>query len=102
MDAILLNRKDQEQVDQLITYLNQHFSLKKLGLVNYFLGFKGFRDHTGLYLTQHKHIQDLLFKIKMSAAKPTPTPMCPSLKLSLVDSKTFDDPTIYRSTVGPL
>ena len=38
----------------------------------------------------------------MTQAKPTSTLMCSNQKLPLSDSKEFDDPTIYRSTIGAL
>ena len=102
VDDILIIGADQVQVDQLISNLNKSFVLKTLGSVSYFLGFEAYRDSTGLYLTQHKYIQDLLIKTKMTQAKPTGTPMCSNQKLALSDSKKFDDPTVHRSTIGAL
>ena len=38
----------------------------------------------------------------MTQAKPTSTPMCGNQKLALTNSKKFDDPKVYRSTIGAL
>ena len=70
--------------------------------MSYFLGFEAYRDSTGLYLSQHKYIQDLLIKTKMTQAKPTSTPMCAKHKLALTNSKKFEDPVVYTSTIGAI
>lgn len=36
----------------------------------------------------------------MTYAKPASTPMATSIHLSAVDGEIFDDPTLYRSTIG--
>ena len=102
VDDILITGADQFRVDKLISDLNEKFALKTLGSVSYFLGFEAYRDHTGLYLTQQKYVQDLLLKTNMTQAKSAATPMCANQKLALSDSKKFDNPTAYRSTVGAL
>ncbi|KAK6134940.1 hypothetical protein DH2020_031318 [Rehmannia glutinosa] len=38
----------------------------------------------------------------MSTCKPCPTPCIPNIKLSLSDSIPFEQPHLYRSTVGAL
>ena len=101
VDDILIRGDDHSQVDQLISNLNKSFALKTLGSVSYFLHFEAHRDCSGLCLTQTKYIQDFLIKTKMDQAKPASTPMC-SKQLALSNSKKFDDPTIYRSTIGAL
>ena len=102
VDDILITGADQMQINQLISDLNKSFALKTLGSVNYFLEFEAYRDQSGVHLTQTKYIHDLLVKTKMDQAKPTSTSMCSNQKLALLDSKSFDDPTVYRSTIGAL
>ena len=70
-----------DQFDQLISDLNKSFALKTLGSISCFLGFEAYIDNTGLYLTQHKCVQDfLMIKTNMTQAKPTSTPMCDKSK----------------------
>ena len=42
----------------------------------------------------------MLNKTNLIQAKSVSTPMCSNQKLALNDSKLFDNPTVYRSTVG--
>jgi len=58
------------------------FALKTLGLVNYFLGFKAYRDGFGLYLTHIKYVVDLLKKAAMLSCKPCNTPMATGVSLT--------------------
>ena len=43
-----------------------------------------------------------MIKTNMIHAKPSPTPMCLTNKLSLHESTIFDQPSLYRRTVGAL
>ena len=56
----------------------------------------------GLHLSQKKYISDLLHRAGMRSAKPMPTPMISSLKLSAHGSTAFSDPALYRLVVGGL
>ena len=102
VDDILITGESQEDVQQVITDLHQHFSLKTLGTVNYFLGFEVNRFSSGLHPSQSKYAKDLLQKTNMAEAKPCSTPMCLNNKLSLTDSEPFAHPALYRSTIGAL
>ena len=66
------------------------------------MGIEAYRNSEGLLLTQTKYLHDLLVKTKMIAAKNWPSPMCSSKKLFKTDSKLFEHPTVYRSTIGAL
>ena len=82
--------------------LHKQFSLKTLGSISYFLGFGTFRDKHGIFLSQTKYVNDLLKKAHMAQAKPCPTPMIIGKKLFKGDSTPFEQPTVYRSTIGGL
>lgn len=73
-----------------------------MGSVNYFLGFEVTRDTSGIFLNQKKYTLDLLHRTKMLDSSPQPTPMCSSSKLSQHSGTPFEDPTLYRSTIGAL
>ncbi|KAL5834917.1 hypothetical protein ACOSQ4_014414 [Xanthoceras sorbifolium] len=73
------------------------FALKTLCSSGYFLGFKAFRNSTGIYLTQTKYIVDLLVKTNMTTCKLSSTPVSTGTKLSLYDGDLFSDPTLYKS-----
>ena len=102
VDDILITGEDSSLIHKLIADLNSKFSLKTLGSVSYFLGIEAYRNATGLILTQRKYLQDLLTKTRMITAKSCSTPMCSSKKLFHDDSKPFEQPTMYKSTIGAL
>ncbi|KAK6124941.1 hypothetical protein DH2020_041316 [Rehmannia glutinosa] len=102
VDDILLTGDDSHAITSVIQQLNQKFALKTLGEVNYFLGLEARRTSAGLFLSQTKYTHDLLAKTGMLNSKPTTVPLCPSHKLRLDDSPLFDQPTLYRSTIGAL
>lgn len=103
VDDIILTSSSNVELKQLITLLNKEFALKDLGDLHYFLGIHVTRPTSGqLHLCQHKYITDLLHKVNMLEAKPQPTPMAAGTKLTLDDTTKFDNPTLYRATVGAL
>ena len=56
----------------------------------------------GLHLSQHKYIQDLLAKTKMTEAKAVSTPMSSTESLLLHDGFSTHDATEYRQVIGSL
>ncbi|KAK9093200.1 hypothetical protein Syun_028111 [Stephania yunnanensis] len=102
VDDILITGSNPLLIQQLITWLNSKFSLKSLGDVDFFLGFEVHRDSTGLYLSQHKYILDLLKRTNLLDSKPMSSPYSVGVKLSATDGIPFSDPTLYKSTLGAL
>uniref|UniRef100_A0A803Q7X5 Reverse transcriptase Ty1/copia-type domain-containing protein n=1 Tax=Cannabis sativa TaxID=3483 RepID=A0A803Q7X5_CANSA len=87
-------------INKFVLDLNKSFSLKDLGPVHYFLGLEIYKDSTGMYLSQTKYITDLLVKLNMDGAKPSPNPTSASIKLSLKEGEPFANKILYRSTLG--
>ncbi|KAK6160582.1 hypothetical protein DH2020_003963 [Rehmannia glutinosa] len=102
VDDILITGDDQTKITEVINTLDSRFSLKNLGEVSYFLGLEAHRIPSGILLNQAKYITDLLTKASMENCNSCPTPCCPSIKLSLNDSPSFEKPSLYRSLVGAL
>lgn len=86
----------------LISSPGKAFPIKDLGRLSYFLGVK--LDHlpTGILLTQHIYISDLLQKIGLSGANAVSSPMAASVSLSKFDSPTFENLTLFLNIVGSL
>lgn len=82
--------------------LDTTFSIKDLGNLKYFLGFKVSRNSHGISLCQRKYILDLLHETCLLAAKPTLTFMDPSHNLNHIDAPLLSDPTPYQSLIGKL
>lgn len=78
MDDILVTGSSKAIVSQLIGKLNQHFSLRNLGQVNYFLRVEVKRTtDANLHLSQTKYIRDLLTITKMHFDKGVSSPVTP-------------------------
>ena len=102
VDDIIVVGSQKLELDNFISVLNQLFSLKDLGELNYFLGIEVRSIDKGLHLSQKKYICDLLKRSKMDQANPLPTPMVSSLKLTATDGDPVPNVTEYRSIVGAL
>ncbi|CAJ2668892.1 unnamed protein product [Trifolium pratense] len=103
VDDIIITGSSSQLVTSLVHKLNSVFSLKQLGLLDYFLGIEvKHLPNSTLLLTQSKYIRDLLTKTNMLESNPISTPMMSTCKLSKVGSDKFHDPSLYRSVVGSL
>jgi histone deacetylase 1/2 len=103
VDDIIITGSSQTLIQQLIHKLDQEFSLKDLGKLDYFLGIEVHHTKSGsLLLSQTKYIRDLLTKANMATANCMASPMASSTKLSKYGSNHVTDPTFFRSIVGGL
>ncbi|KAK2968892.1 hypothetical protein RJ640_013235 [Escallonia rubra] len=91
-----------EFLNSFVKNLDLRFSLKDLGMLHQFLGVEVIPTPGGLFLSQHRHINDLLQNFSMTGAKEVNTPMCSSTSLTLQDGSSHTDPTPYRKLVGAL
>jgi len=83
--------------------LNQHFALKNLGSLQYFLGVEAhWTSDGGLHLSQTMYILDLLQKTNMISSKPQPTPMLSTSRLTKDVTTVVNDPSLYQFVVGSL
>ena len=82
--------------------LANKFSIKDMGLLNYFLGIETIRTSAGIHLMQRKYITNLLIKANMLHCKPVLTLLPTSLKLELTSGDPLADPHAYRRLVGSL
>jgi hypothetical protein len=104
VDDIIIFISSSSAMDRLVHQLQGEFVVKDLGNLGYFLGIEVHHTSTGLILTQHKYIQDLLLCTNMENSKGVSSPMLPIEKLSLHDGDplSLEDATRYRSVVGAL
>lgn len=76
VDDIILIGANETKIHHVIIMLNAKFSLKYLGLLNYFLGIKvHYLPNEDILLNQGKYIKELLLKAKMDLSKSMPIPM---------------------------
>ena len=93
---------DSAGIRSLQHFLNQHFEMKDLGILSYFLGLKVTSSSDGYYLSQAKYAFDLLFKAGIIDNKTVSTPLEYNAKLTPLDGEPIFDATRYRQLVGSL
>ncbi|KAF5458652.1 hypothetical protein F2P56_022665 [Juglans regia] len=87
---------------QLVHCLQQHFTMKDLGSLNFFLGIHAQYMTNGMLLSQSKYTLDLLSRFKMKEAKPAKTPLPAGSQLSQQHGDPLENATEYRQLVGAL
>jgi hypothetical protein len=102
VDDIIVTCSDSSTITSFISQLSTEFAVKDLGPLNFFLGVEVLPVSDGLLLSQHRYITDLLRKVHMVDAKLVTSPMSSTHTLSQFVGDAFDDPTLYRSTIGAL
>jgi hypothetical protein len=102
VDDIILTGNDIGLITKLQHMLHSTFQMKDLGHLTYFLGLEVHsRDH-GLFLNQHKYIQDLIELAGLKDATAVDTPMEVNVKYRKDEGDLLPDPFLYRQLVGSL
>lgn len=78
IDDIVLTGSDAKFLTYFINALSTKFSLKDLGMLHEFLGVEIIHTPFGLFLSQHRHIQDVLNQFHIEGAKEITTPLSTS------------------------
>ncbi|KAL4575060.1 hypothetical protein LXL04_021901 [Taraxacum kok-saghyz] len=102
VDDFVLTGNNNSFLDKFVSALSNRFSIKDLGPLHHFLGVEVIPVSTGLFLSQHRHIHDLLQQFHMDGAKEVTAPLNSSVTLTLHDGSPSTDPTPYRQLVGSL
>ncbi|XP_026433884.1 uncharacterized protein LOC113331390 [Papaver somniferum] len=102
VDDIIVTGSNPSLIDKLITDLEDVFAVKDMGKLSYFLGVEVISQGRNMFLTQRKHVADLLRKTKLDGIKHVCTLLAAQARLQKQGSVKFEDPTLYRSVVGVL
>uniref|UniRef100_A0A2N9J9F8 Reverse transcriptase Ty1/copia-type domain-containing protein n=1 Tax=Fagus sylvatica TaxID=28930 RepID=A0A2N9J9F8_FAGSY len=89
-------------IQDLKHFLGQHFEMKNLGPLNYFLGLKVSSSSNGYYLTQAKYTSDLISRAGITDSKIVDTPIEYNNRLNTHDGEPLPDATLYRQLVESL
>ncbi|KAD3068892.1 hypothetical protein E3N88_36772 [Mikania micrantha] len=101
-DDIVLSGNCKNFMNNFVELLSKCFSVKDLGDLHHFLGIEVISTNQGMFLSQHRHINDLLTKFHMDGAKEVVTPLSPSDSLSPDEGTSRIDPITYRKIIGSL
>ena len=102
VDDFVLTGNNPTFLESFVYSLAKRFSIKDLGPLHHFLGVEVIPVSSGLFLSQHRHMHDLLAQFHMEGAKEVITPLNSSVSLTLQDGSASTDPTQYRRLVGSL
>jgi len=103
VDDILITGSSSADISSIISILNKKNSLKDLGLLHYFFRIEiVWHRKTDIHLCHTKYIKQLLQKANMHEAKPQPTPMTFTIRLTQDVTTAFNDHTLCRSIIGAL
>jgi hypothetical protein len=81
VDDILILRTNISVINDVKSFLSQHFDMKDLGEAEDILNIKLIKDESGITLEQSLYVENILSHFGYSNCKPSPTPYDPSLKL---------------------
>ncbi|KAL0541828.1 hypothetical protein IC582_021892 [Cucumis melo] len=82
VDDMIITGNDPQAISDLQHYLGQHFEMKDLGSLNYFLGLEVFRRSDGYLLSQAKYASDLLARSGITDSNTASTPLDPNVHLT--------------------
>ncbi|KAA0043165.1 Integrase, catalytic core [Cucumis melo var. makuwa] len=102
VDDIIITGNDPQAISDLQHYLGQHFEMKDLRSLNYFLGLEVSRPSDGYLLSQAKYASDLLARLGITDSNTASTSLDPNIHLTLYDGVPFEDVSLYRQLVGSL
>jgi transposase InsO family protein len=102
VDDMIITGDDIIGIQELKQFLSQHFEMKDLGPLSYFLGLEISSSSDGYYLTQAKYISDLLSRANLTDSKIVDTPTELNTRLTPDDGEPLRDFTLYRHLVGSL
>ncbi|XP_056697421.1 uncharacterized mitochondrial protein AtMg00810-like [Spinacia oleracea] len=101
VDDIIITGSNESVITDLKNHLHHTFSIKDLGVLNFFLGIEVSHTSEGYILTQKKYTKELLQDCELDISKPAVTPFPLNLKLSN-EGEDYPNAELYRCYVGKL
>ena len=96
VDDIIITGNDSGLISKLPNMLHSTFRMKDLGHLTYFLGLKVHSRAHGLFLNQHKYIQDLIELASLKDATVVDMPMEVNVKYRKDEGELLLDPFLFR------
>ena len=79
VDDMIITGDDSIGIKELKQFLCQHFEMKDLGTLSYFLGLEVLSSSDGLFLSQAKYASDLVSRVGLTDCKIDHTPLEPNV-----------------------
>nr|GEU70421.1 putative ribonuclease H-like domain-containing protein [Tanacetum cinerariifolium] len=102
VDDIIFESVRKEICTEFKKIMHKNFQISSIGELTFFLGLQVTQKDDGIFISQDKHVDEILKKFGFSTVKTTSTPMETS-KLLMKDENAKDlDVHLYRSMIGSL
>ena len=102
VDDIIITGTNCGLITKLLRMLHTTFHMKELGHLTYFLGLEVHHRASGIFVNQHKYIQDLITFAGLEDTSSVDTLTEVNVKCRKNERDLLDDPTLYRHLVGSL
>ena len=102
VDGIIIIGTNCDLITKLQQLLYTTFHIKDLGQLTYFLGLEVHHRANGIFVNQHKYIQDFITLAGLEDTSSVDTPMEVNVKYRKDEGDLLDDPTLYRRLVRSL
>ena len=102
VDEIIITGNDNKEARKLESHLTQHFEVKNLGPLKYFLGIEIAHSKKGLLITQQKYRLDLLDETKHLQCHTNDTPIEVNHNLTLNKGDPRIEMNSYQKLVSKL
>ena len=103
VDDFLLATDCIEELDMITTELKNHFEIKDLGNISFYLGIEVSRSTQGIFSIRQSHyINRLIDKFNLIDAKDSNLPIEPNFLKNEEDNNKFENKTLYQQAIGSL
>ena len=99
---MIITDDDLSGIQELKDFLSQHFEMKDLEHLSYFLDLEITHSTDGLYITQAKYTFELLSRVGLIDSKTVDTLIEFNAHLTPSGGKPLSNPSLYRRLVGSL
>ena len=99
---MIITGNDTATVGKLKRFLHNHFRIKDLGNLKYFLGIEVAYSKQGIAISQCKYTLDILKDASMIGSRPNKISMEQNQRLTPLEGELLNEPSLYRRFVGHL
>ena len=102
VDDIVFGSTSSDHVQEFVSQMKREFKMSMVGELTYFLGLQVKQMENDIFVNQSKYAKSLVKSFGLESVKHMRTPMSTNTKLTIDDSGSSVDPSLYRSMIGSL